>query len=621
MGLLSSLGLARASETASLQARVASLETRLLNQRRIGSGVDMTSGRFEYESNKALRGKERWATWEKMEHDPHVKGALRSQILPLLGAQWKIEPASDKPRDKRVAEFVAANLLREPSDEFGPEYWVQTSWAAQRLPEILDMLQSGFSMFARDDHIVTGLRCFKRLHWLEPDTVDPMGWKLSDDFDAFETIHRTYKLPSNTYVYRQPLDLDSLSLYVWDLKGARFEGRPYIRSMYGAWHRKEFVQTQQAIWAQRVGAPIPYGFSPPGWDSETNERWKEFVESTRGTAPDIGYGTFPMGTDRDGKAVSGEIKYAGAEHGEVDRMRGIVEMENAEIAHAGGTKSGLLGETQTGSRAVADPMSRMEMQQVQAVATVVSEWETHGVANLTGNIHQLVAWNFAGVKDYPRLTVGKISPTEGREGIEAFIAGKAAGLVPSHPELMRQFTERYGFNLPDDAYKIQEPPDKQQPPPVGEPPPADEATDTGEPDTGGEAAPVRAAHLAMGREQIKRRIASLMIPEEGSVPKGYLRRPNGLERQHVNLAAIADSYRTGERDALTALRAARRGMIEDILARLRSGKLTRRNVESQSRSRYRGQAKAVAAVKEQLMETAAEGRTHVKAELTSMGAH
>ncbi len=49
---------------------------------------------------------------------------------------------------------------------------------------------------------------------------------------------------------------------------------------------------------------------------------------------------------------------------------------------------------------------------------------------------------------------------------------------------------------------------------------------------------------------------------------------------------------TGERDVLQVARVTRRAMIDDLMGRLRSGKINLRNLESQRRSLFRGRKKA-----------------------------
>src|SRR5262245_32641825 len=143
--ILEMLGIARRSEVQALRSEVAMLEIRnRMLKSGMSSGVEMTFGGFDYESNEKLHGEKRWDVYDKMEMDPHVKEGLLAKILPLMSAEWEIVPSDpDDPQQVEAAELCAANLLRHSSKVFGREYWCQTSWRGQRLAEVCDFLRAG----------------------------------------------------------------------------------------------------------------------------------------------------------------------------------------------------------------------------------------------------------------------------------------------------------------------------------------------------------------------------------------------------------------------------------------------------------------------------------------------
>lgn len=622
MGLLSRLGLARSTEVSALRSQVAALETTAFNDRvkrgQAASGVPITFGQFEYEHNIALRGNGKWPIYDKMEADPHVKGNLNGKILPLLSAEWEIEPATDSARDADIAEFVSANLLRSGGDTYGEDYYSQTSWSAQRLPEILDMVRSGFAMFSKSTKVVNGMRVYDRLQWLEPASVDPLGWRLGDD-DSIQSVLRTYKTPSADFRVREPLDVAALALYVWELKGARFEGRAGMRSAYGPWFRKEFIQKQAMMWAQKAGSPLPYLNVPQATIAEDYQKIVEFAEALRGTDPDVGFLVLRKAADGTGL----DVNFAGAEFGEVDRMRGLIDGENSEIAKVGGSQMGQLAEAKTGSRALAEPIGRLEMLYVQSIANVVCQWETHGVANLEGNIAELVHWNFGPDENgkatkLPKLKCAKVNPAEGLDTMPGFLEGVKAGLVPKTPEVAKLFCDRYGFELPDSVYAIV----GQAPalPVVAPGQPGQDgqqgAAPSGQQPASGAAQDGNPEDAALAMSMTRDRIAAMLLPAEGGAPIGAgFRAPNILESRYCNLGATLETFRVGERDIMTELRAMREAMVKDLMRRLRAGQITRDNIEQQRRSKFRETAKFTDRLLAVLRGVGAKGRDQAKAEL------
>ena len=600
----------RGPSRGALQAQIADLQSnRFKRFNPVPSGVPITYNQFQYEQTEALTGAGRWDQLDRLALDPHVKGALRGITLPLVNADWEIEPADDTPRSEEIAEFVSANLLRKGGDKYGSEFYLQTAWKATRLREILDMLESGFSMFAKSTRIVNGKRVYDRLQWLEPSSVDPRGWVLNDQ-DEIQEVKRTYSTPEHKYKFFEPIPAEQLLLYAWDVKGARFEGRPLTRPMFGAWMRKEFKQKMSAILAQKLGAPVPYGFYPKGFPPDAIPAFKQYIESLRGTAAAEAFFVGPMSDD--GKPP--EVGFAGAEHN-IDRgFIDSINSENQEIGHAGGSTSSNLGETESGSRALGDSKGMSEMVLVEAVAAIVSELETHGMGNLPGAIEELVDWNFSGVKDYPRLVSNKINQFAISKAFEQTVEAWNAGIIPKTPEARRQITEtNLGLNLNDDAYEVEEPlpilPNPLEP--------SRSIPEASSPDdqkgVGGNPPPKQ-----MGLESVdefRARIAPMLQPVEDAPAGGKFRARTRLEVEIVNLAAVQQSFRIGERDILTELRAAHRNMIADLLTRLRAGKVTIRNIEGQRRSAFKGARGARARIKRALQRVGGDGMQHVLDEL------
>lgn len=607
-------------DVAKLQRKATQLEeevTRARAVKRKGSGVEMSWGQFQYEKNSKLQGSSRWDEYRKMQNDPHIKASLRHAMLPLQKAEWSVEPASDSRRDAEIAAFVKANLLRMPDDEFGfgQEYYTRTSWTAQRLPEILDMLASGFAMFHKSTRAVNGKWIYDRLTWLEPHTVDPFeGWVMTDD-DTLVEVQRTYDTPTEKFIYSEPIPAAEIMLYPWDLKGARLEGDPFIRSMYGAWVRKDYKQQMSAVWTQKRAAPMPYGFYPQGFPEEHIPAFITAVQAMRGTSPAESYFAGPMGNDN----KPPEFGFADSDNDVDQGITRTIQAENMEIAHGGGTKSMALGETDSGSRALGETQGMLEMDLVEGIASIVCEFESHGVGNLRGLVEELVDWNFAGAKNYPKLVVSKVNPFHQEALFDKRLRAWEKRVIPHHPDARRQIVEELGLNLPDEVYEVEEPvipPGLPSSP--GGLPAGNGETPPGDATPGDDEAPtdVAAGVSLESADEFKKRIAPLLEPAREDAPKGAgFRGPTVLEATVVNLAAVSESFRVGERDTLTVLRAIRVGMQGDLMRRLANGKITTRTVGSQRASKPRGQKRYEAQLTAVFVEIGQAGADQVDEEL------
>ncbi len=540
------------------------------------SGVKIAMGRFGYEDNDELKGKQRFVTLRNMTTDAHVKGTLRFNSLPLVNAKWEIKPASDDPRDIEIAEFCAANLLRQSSKKYGKKYWCKTPWKAQRLGEALTMLQYGFSATHKTWRVVDGKRVYDTLKWLEPHTIDPNGWML-DDEDNIVALLRTFSKPSGDHVVQEPVLASELHLFVWDMVGARYEGEPLIRSLFGPWYRKDQYLRATLAWAAKTGNPPPIGIFPStGWGDEEIAKFEDLVEMLRGVPPDEAWGVFPRG-DSNGP----EIQYAASDIGEIDRMRSLIDGENAEIAHGGGTKSMLLGETRSGSRALGESIGKMESPQVGAVAEVLIEQISHGVANLPGFIEELVDENFADVEAYPTLTCDYADPLEKRQMALDLGTSIAAGALPPIPEVQFAAAQRFGLDIPIEVFqRAKEEADKKEM--EKEKLKADamkaKAKESSSQSEGGD--------VAAAADNVQMILSPLLMPV-GEPAQGFHRAPNTLENDYVNLAAVMDTYRNGEAVILSELRSLHRLAIAEFVQRVRDGKVSKRNLDGVQRSRFK----------------------------------
>lgn len=596
----------RAARSAEQEARIALEAERKVSERmavrlaqakqeaRQSSGPAISGGQFNYEENPKLKGSKRWPILRQMECDPRIDSALQGAKLPLVMAEWKFLPASEQPIDVEIADFCSAVLLHAPNDKYGRDYWTLTPWKAQRLPEILACLQNGFSAFHKSWRVVDGKRVYDRLTWLEPKTVDPSGWKITQ-FDEIEEMKRTFVDPSLKAHAWEPILARDLALYPWNLLGARFEGTPWIRSMYGAWMRKDALLKYAVMWAAKIGNPPPVGSYPPDYPAEAQSNFESFLADLR--RADDRENLYYFGPQNaDGKGA--EITFAGAEHADVDRVSSLVQFENQEIAHPGAQKSQTLGETETGSRAVGGVQQAREMQLYRAIADVIIEWEMYGVGNLKGVVEDLVEENF-GDAQLPRLTVEGIDPTEKDAELDRVL--KAKPHLPSVPAVTRKIATLAGFSAEDipDAELVKKAEESEEN--SGEPP-AQNETDEGQPEPlpgtspdQGEGDEPRPDSNAISLATSSRKAQWLAPTREGR-PQGGFRYPNRLESEIVSLATVSEAFRIGESDLSSVLKRVNRTMIDDINARLKSGKINRRNIPSQRKSKPRG----ISAMREEL---------------------
>lgn len=598
---------------------------RLSGSKTVPSGVEILSGKFDYEANTNLKGADKWDTLDKMMTDPHVVAVYNSIVLPLIQAEWTVQPGGETSRDEEIAEFVAANLYQDFTKNYGREYRVAEPWRAKRLPEILQCIPYGFSLFHKSKRTVGDKVVFDSIKFLEHRSVDPYGWQLSDE-DHLERVYRTYTTPGGhimrtdnrtEYRHLEPIDAEYLALYPYEMIGARYESSPKIRALYAAWYRKDLVNRWNMIRIQKLAGAYPMGFYPKSFSENDKERLSEFLRSVRGMEHLRTYLMAPQ--DENGN--SPDVRFMGVEGGEADLLRSAVQAENGEISHGGGTRSQMVGEQAYGSRSAADTHQSLEMLMVQAVGEMICEWETHGVGNLKGVIEELVDDNFANVQNYPKLTVSKVDPSENVARAKVTAELMKMGALPNHPDLQRQVAGWVGVTLNDEIFEEAAEEREQMREAIAGQTPDDStnrsADGEGEED---EANSEDDRLTALSVDDVKRRIADLLEPIREGAPKGGgFRFMNRLESQYVALEAVQGSMDSADKAVLTSLRKARREVEAELMKRLRKGAITRRSLESQRRSRRTSVKKLrpiAKDVQDTLRRVGGEGVAHVGDELS-----
>ncbi len=534
--------------------------------------------------------------------DAHVAEVLRSNALPLLSrAVWKLSPSTapekgkepSTPAEKRAAELVSladCNLYGRASQTHGMEYWSQTSWM-QRRREQLRMLDHGFSLFHFTTKNVNGARCFDRITWLEPTTIQ--RW-LFDAYGGLDGVDRWYVGPTGE-AKTETLPAAELLLCVWDLVGMRIEGTALIRPLYGAWKRKDFFLKCKAIAAQRAAVGVPWAKWDPNAgsaDDEFKDALEAFLQSTLGSGIDSAYGAFGNPTL--------EVEYLAQKSEDFQKFDVLSREENLAIAHGGGTKSGMLGETQRGAQSLGETQNVDKYVLVEAIGLTMAEMETRGCLNLPGPLAHLARLNYGNSEPAPTLDVSNVDPMEAVRNLPMLKEHVAAGTVKKRPALENMVLQRLGFELTESelAEEFEGP---VLPPGPALSLPIDEEK--------------RLARRLARRWALDASLRRHAVALPGVAFGTYWREPTVLEARCVSLGAVAAFFRTSSDQVTSVLKRGHRKMIDELMGRVRAGKLTRDTVGGLRRSEPKVGPTIEGELAEWYIASASQGRRDVRAEL------
>lgn len=402
-----------------------------------GAGVKISAGIYHEEYLAKLRGQNRVRAFEEMLNHPAVAGQLRSLTYPLLIAELDIVPPEDPTEDEQdAADLCSANLLRKPRGKFGREFFSETS-LMQRLQEVMQALSYGAAVFITDRKWVqsgpVGYRIFERLRYVFPHTIE--RWWVSNE-DRLLGLTQRFILPESNKTVRHDILVERLDVRAWGILGSQFEGNPFVRPMWGPFSQVRLLERLEMIDAQRRGAPIPVYQHGETAEPDAEEAADKVLESIRAGVTERADAQIPPGAQLSFMKMDGTPA----------NIPEIISRKSLDISRPAGQQFMELGQTQTGSRAVAEDQKSVATVFMQMVAAWVVETETNGVGHMPGLIEKLTGDNYGDDVRRPRMEFGRINPDEAKAKLlPLYLAGVESGAIRHTEEDEAEFRRKVGW--------------------------------------------------------------------------------------------------------------------------------------------------------------------------------
>jgi hypothetical protein len=372
------------------------------------------------EYNNDLRGWDGIRLYDEMRRsDATVQASLKLLILPLMGADWAIQPASDSDEDTFIAKYVEYNLFELVKFRY-------------LLSEILLCLPFGHSVFEKIYKYVdypgdeegkgagryTGI---DRISSRKQDTI--FAWQLANGQPGVQQI------TANGGVFSIPAE--KLLIFTHQREGNNFSGISVLRPAYKHWYVKSQLEKVMAIAAERQGVGVPFFEAPTGATNEQLTKARNVMKNIRANA--MGYMEMPVGWEYGFSDMHATGNY--------DPMP-LVQYHNRQIL------LNVLGQFldngssgAAGSRSTSEDHSKILAQSLESIATTVIE----DVIN-ENLIKQLVDTNFS-TKKYPKLTHSPINDDNATTIPDAVQKLTGAGMLTADAELETWL--RKMFKMPD----------------------------------------------------------------------------------------------------------------------------------------------------------------------------
>lgn len=358
-------------------------------------GVTGNGGRSFYgmatgEYVTALMGYKGRQIFDEMRRsDPKVGSVLKAITLPIRGANWFIEPASEDEADQKIAKVIENNLLHGMS-----QTWDDT------VRHILLMLPFGFSVLEkvweyRDDGVLGIRKLDPRL------PLSIVDWKYDGNTRALIGPEQM-DADGTRYI----LPIEKLLVFTNDKEGDNWEGVSILRTAYKPWFIKSNLEKIDAIKHDRYGVGVPVMTAPNGtksgdaaWtDAETTLENLQAQEQSYIVKPE-GWLLEVLNGGTVGDDAIPSIKY----HDEAIGKAMLAQFID-------------LGTSQTGSRALGVSFIDLFNKSIKTYAGYICDVVNRFL------IREYVNYNWD-VKQYPTLKVNGISDID-TVGLAALVTGK-----------------------------------------------------------------------------------------------------------------------------------------------------------------------------------------------------
>ncbi|MFW6173746.1 MAG: phage portal protein family protein, partial [Elusimicrobiota bacterium] len=230
-------------------------------KKEVGStGISNYQGYIDEDYNNKLSGVNAMSVYDQMRKSDAIIGASLSVCkMPILGANWYVEPASEDKADKEIADFIEKNLKSLPEDDW-----------QDFLRQALLMLDFGVMVFEEvyqtiewNGQTKIGV---KKLAPRMPSSIQ--RWQTEDGEEGITQFTNDFKTVS--------IPMDKLLVFVLNKEGDNWWGRSMLRRVYKNWFIKNRLDKMDAIGLERQSIGVPK-ITLPASHSDDDEKTAEKI--------------------------------------------------------------------------------------------------------------------------------------------------------------------------------------------------------------------------------------------------------------------------------------------------------------------------------------------------------
>lgn len=328
--------------------------------------------------------------YERMaNNDAAADVSLRAGKMPIVGADFFVEPWDSTPINKEIAQFVEWNLLKSQSAPF-----------LQVLQDALRSMEHGFSVGEKvfeerewsPNRGGANRRVYTMLRKIAPRLAPTITDFIYDDNGGPMGV-KHMAIQADNKPKEVEIPISKLIIFTNNKKGGNLDGKSLFRTAYKHWYYKDNLYKIDGIQKERHGMGFPILLLPPTATTDDIATGLTLVSNIR-TNERAG-AVLPTGW---------ELKFADLPGQPVDVMRSI-DHHNAMIMMNVMVQFLLMGIGEGGGRATAGSHQDMFTKSLRYQANLICDMFNLYV------IPQLVAYNYP-TDSFPQLRVRNIGETK-----------------------------------------------------------------------------------------------------------------------------------------------------------------------------------------------------------------
>ena len=366
------------------------------------SGTEIWSGLVSEDYNPDLRGAAATKIFDKMLRGDGQIQALESVLtLPLLSANWFVEAGSESATGQQAAELLDEAL------GLSSGIAATTHSFTDHLQEAAMAMFYGYAPFEKVFYEKDG-----KVYWHKFASIHPRSvykWKFSDT-GSVEGVELQGAHPTKG-VAEATIPGENLLLYSYRERFRNPEGLSVLRGAYKHWLSKDFMYKVANVGFERGYVGTLWGKTPPGARQTERDNLLDLLKQVRSHEE----GSFVTGSDYEIEVLSTLMK------GQSGDIVNYINHQDQLIARSVLAQFIMLGQTQSGSRAVGETMGDFFLLAMNGAADWLAE------SFNTRAVRQLMRLNFPGLplEDMPRLVhqdmTNVLNPKSAWEGLSDLV--------------------------------------------------------------------------------------------------------------------------------------------------------------------------------------------------------